>query len=117
MEQDDDTIQNRLSKGLDSSGCGSSASGACGASGGKGKGAAGFGPNNNNNNKKKKQQREAAAFEQEGATRDAVFLGTVHQSKGLEWPIVFVVRFNEVCYKHVHGSIYIFASFMYLKIG
>lgn len=27
--------------------------------------------------------------------RDAVWLGTVHQAKGLEWPIVFVVRFNE----------------------
>jgi hypothetical protein len=28
--------------------------------------------------------------------RDAVFLGTVHQSKGLEWAVVHVVRFNEV---------------------
>lgn len=28
--------------------------------------------------------------------REAVFLGTVHQAKGLEWATVFVVRMNEV---------------------
>ena len=31
-----------------------------------------------------------------GAGSDVVWLGTVHQSKRLEWPVVFVVRFNEV---------------------
>ena len=37
-----------------------------------------------------------AAAPAENAVRDAVFVGTVHQSKGLEWPVVMVVRFNEV---------------------
>ena len=32
---------------------------------------------------------------EDSESRDAVFMGTVHQSKGLEWPVVFVVRFNE----------------------
>jgi len=36
-----------------------------------------------------------AAAVEEPPVRDAVFMGTVHQAKGLEWPVVFVVRFNE----------------------
>ena len=37
----------------------------------------------------------AAAADWEPPARDAVFVGTVHQSKGLEWPCVFVLRMNE----------------------
>ncbi len=28
--------------------------------------------------------------------RDAIWMGTVHQSKGLQWKVVYIVRFNEV---------------------
>jgi hypothetical protein len=40
--------------------------------------------------------RDVAEEDGGSCDRDAVFLGTVHQSKGLEWDTVFVVRFNEV---------------------
>jgi superfamily I DNA/RNA helicase len=75
---------------------------------------------------KQKQKQAAAAAALSGTTsstpeedggscdRDAVFLGTVHQSKGLEWDTVFVVRFNEVCVSHV--SLYPYRRFVLAPI-
>ena len=54
------------------------------AAAGKGKGKAGF-----------QRKWTAPPPDEKEVARDAVWMGTVHQAKGLEWPVVFVVRFNE----------------------
>ena len=54
-------------------------------------------------NKSGNSNTPAAAVE-EPPVREAVFMGTVHQAKGLEWPIVFVVRFNEEEFPLVGGG-------------
>ena len=38
-----------------------------------------------------------------GGGRDAVQIMTVHQAKGLEWPVVFVPRFNDGFFPNAHG--------------
>jgi len=52
------------------------------------------------------------AAAEEPPVRDAVFMGTVHQAKGLEWPVVLVVRFNEEEFPLVCNTSAIYPSFL-----